>query len=296
MTTYNYYATSQASISHFDVQVEVNGRPVKKHYKDGKVFVESRKGTKYTIKVKNNGFYRGLAIVSVDGLDVVSGKEASSADSGYIIEPLSTLEVSGYRLNENEVASFVFSEKGKSYTKQITGSSQNAGVIGVRIYSEKFIYNNYNTTTVQHPLITHAIDNSEYSLNFPYTTCTTACSSDVISYSNLNHLVAGGQSISATSATSNAAHGGAQRSLSNTVQAPSFDHGTSWGTKQHDKVITTSFERGNLLGDIIIYYSSRKSLENIGIEFEKKKKISYKTMPSAFGEKVYCKPPAGWTG
>jgi hypothetical protein len=62
-----------------EMTVHVNGRSVKEYTHQGMSFIEARDGTNYTIKLKNNLGQRAMAVVSVDGLDVVSGKNAESA-------------------------------------------------------------------------------------------------------------------------------------------------------------------------------------------------------------------------
>ena len=276
MTMYNYIGTP--SINDFDVQVEVNGRPVKKYCENNKLFIESRKGTKYSIKIKNKSSVRGMAIISVDGIDVLTGKEASSADGGYIVDAFGTLEVNGYRISDSEVASFVFTERDKSYTKEVTGSSTNAGVIGVRLYAEK---------------------TSSWWSQPHYSSTGTAIQQFTTvgggTYDSLGPMFGTGQSINAE--TLNRELVNYTSTLSNSVTNASLDHGTTWGSKEIDTVVKTSFTKGQYLGDVIIYYASKEKLKQFGIKFEKVKKISeLKTMPSAFGETVYCKPPAGWRG
>jgi hypothetical protein len=284
MKTYNYYVQNSPSINDFDVQVEVNGRPVKKYCENNKLFIESRKGTKYSIKIKNKSSVRGMAIISVDGVDVITGKEAASADGGYIVDAFGTLEVNGYRISDSEVASFVFTERDKSYTKEVTGSSTNAGVIGVRLYGEKTFawwtlpyYSSAGTVTPQFTTVGGG------------------------TYGSLGPMFRTGQSIgtgqSINAETLNRELANYTSTLSNNVANASLDHGTTWGSKEIDTVVKTSFTKGQCLGDVIIYYASKEKLKQFGIKFEKVKKISeLKTMPSAFGETVYCKPPAGWRG
>lgn len=267
------------------IDVLVNDRPVKKHFHNGMTFIESRKGTKYSIKIRNNRHQRIMAIISVDGLDVISGKSAQSADTGYVINGNDFVEIKGYRINDNEVAEFVFSEKNKSYTKSVTGSAKNAGVIGVRIYEEKIAYS--SGIGIVDSLITETV-----SPNWTYTTSGTT--PIMFGDTLVNAPTYGGTSINSSTLAANSVQTSTLSRTYSTVA--SFDHGTTWGKKQIDSVVKTSFTCGNLLREEVIYYSSRNSLEEMGISFKKQKQIASATMPSAFGETRYCKPPDGWNG
>ena len=143
--------------NNYSLEVLVNGRPVQEYYKENKTFVEGRENTEYTIRFRNNSHKRVMAIFSVDGVDVLKGKKASEAESGYIVDPFSNIEIKGYRINENEVAKFRFSESGRSYSNTVgaltedkyTGekyrekTTRNNGTIGVRVYEEKVPDYNY---------------------------------------------------------------------------------------------------------------------------------------------------------
>lgn len=77
--------------------------------------------------------------------------------------------------------------------------------------------------------------------------------------------------------------------------APTFDTSTAWGSKLEDKIREVSFKRSNTITDLEIYYASRVSLEQFGIDFSHTKQIF--AWPSAFEDKKqYCKVPAGWEG
>lgn len=121
-----------------DMRVLVNGRPCREYSHKGMVFIESRHGTNYTVKLKNDNSHRVMVVLSVDGLDVITGKPAEETNKGYIVDAYSSTEIKGYRISDNDSASFVFTSKGKSYaTKSPEGKARNNGVIGVRVFREK---------------------------------------------------------------------------------------------------------------------------------------------------------------
>lgn len=137
----------------YEINVLVNGRPIREYYHDGKFYVEARQGCHYSIKLKNHSHKRIMAVFSVDGIDVIKGGLASDAESGYIIDPYSHIVINGYRIDDNNVATFKFDDGKTSYSTQVEykfnkkdlqkvkqgvlAPSKNNGVIGVRIWEEK---------------------------------------------------------------------------------------------------------------------------------------------------------------
>ena len=99
-----------------------------------------KQGSEYVIEVKNNHWKRVLAVGSVDGLNVLTGKTANEADSGYIIGAYSSEKIKGFRFSDDEWALFKFGYKfnGNTYAQsKEDGSEKNCGVIGVRFFYEK---------------------------------------------------------------------------------------------------------------------------------------------------------------
>ena len=122
----------------YEVNILVNGNRCKKYSHNGKLFIEAKKGSEYTIEIKNNQWKRILAVASVDGLDVLNGKPAKEDANGYVVNGYTTLKIDGFRVSNEKVAKFLFDYKGGSYAaSKEDGSERNVGVIGVRLFSEK---------------------------------------------------------------------------------------------------------------------------------------------------------------
>ena len=132
------------------LSVCVNGRPTKEYTRNGNSFIEARNGTNYTIKIKNDNAYKVMAVLSVDGLDVITGKAAEESNKGYILDAYSNVEIKGYRISDQNSAAFVFTSKGKSYVQNATSDARNSGVIGVRVFKEK-----YKAPVPQSPTVIH---------------------------------------------------------------------------------------------------------------------------------------------
>jgi hypothetical protein len=117
--------------------VEASGSlaPTREHVHQGKVYVEGIDGARYALRVRNLTGARIEVVPSVDGLDVQSGEDASSAQRGLVINANSTYDFEGYRLDMANVATFRFGGVGASYAAQM-GKPRNIGVIGVAVFEE----------------------------------------------------------------------------------------------------------------------------------------------------------------
>lgn len=130
-----------ASITHAttltDVQVidRATGELLPQYRHHGKVYVVGTPGNRYSINVRNKSNGRIMSIVSVDGVNAISGETADTLQQGYVLSPWSTPEIAGWRKNLNEVAAFYFTSLSNSYAGR-TGRPEHVGVIGVAVYEE----------------------------------------------------------------------------------------------------------------------------------------------------------------
>jgi hypothetical protein len=107
-----------------------------RHPHRGRDYVEGQPGHRYAVVLQNLTGERVLAVVSVDGVNAISGQTAGSQQSGYVLEPWQRLEVRGWRKNLSEIAEFHFTSLGDSYAAR-TGRPDNVGVIGVAAFRER---------------------------------------------------------------------------------------------------------------------------------------------------------------
>ncbi|MBK1882457.1 hypothetical protein JIN85_08525 [Luteolibacter pohnpeiensis] len=111
--------------------------PAYKEYGWGRRFVTGKKGSSYSIEIKNRSESTIEVVASVDGLDVMDGKTASYAKRGYLIGPHRTFTIDGFRTSDSSVASFQFSSVMGSYANQRYGNTRNVGVIGLAVFTSK---------------------------------------------------------------------------------------------------------------------------------------------------------------
>jgi hypothetical protein len=77
-----------------------------------------------------------MVVLSVDGVNVITGETASVGQTGYVLDPWQTYDIAGWRKSDTAIASFVFAALGDSYAAR-TGRPGNVGVIGMAAFLEK---------------------------------------------------------------------------------------------------------------------------------------------------------------
>ena len=113
------------------------GQPLRLYQHQGEYWVAGRPGASYAIDITNRTGSRILAVISVDGVNALDGKTASSApDDGYVFNPRQNWAITGWRKSDNQVAAFYFSESDASYAAR-TGRPSDVGVIGVALFRER---------------------------------------------------------------------------------------------------------------------------------------------------------------
>jgi hypothetical protein len=302
----------------YEVNVLVNGSRCKQYNHNGKVFVEAKQGSEYSIEIKNNAWKRILAVCSVDGLDILNGKPAVQDGPGYVINGLNSSKFDGFRVSDATVAKFVFDYKGSSYAaSKGDGSEKNVGVVGIRLFEEKFVpppteihhhhhhdhhdnwnpwkpywdrtdYPPYNPPTIW---CDHTYSTSLGSLSGGlHNAGTDALGSGEMKYScdsiptkGITRNLAGNAGVTAKAMNCSA-------TLSD---ARGFDMGTKWGEAKESRVVEVEFERGVLVLNTNIYYASRQSLLEMGVPLGNEKQVSF---PEPFVDSKYSKPPKNWKG
>lgn len=101
----------------------------------GQYWVAGRQGQPYAVRLRNSSPERVLVVLSVDGLNVITGEVAAPDQTGYVLDPWQSADITGWRKSRQEVAQFVFTDPGNSYADR-TGRPDNIGVIGIAVFNE----------------------------------------------------------------------------------------------------------------------------------------------------------------
>ena len=126
----------RADVAVFD---RSTGSELPVHWHEGRAYVVGRPGNEYQVRVRNRRGNDVLAVVSVDGLNVMDGRAASPSQAGYVLAPWERLDIRGWRKSLEEIAAFYFTSLGDSYAGR-TGRPGNLGVIGVALFDRKPVH------------------------------------------------------------------------------------------------------------------------------------------------------------
>lgn len=108
--------------------------PVYEH--DGRYYVVGQPGNEYQIRLHNQCGADLLAVISVDGINVVSGETADWNQGGYVLDAWRAMDIKGWRKSLERTAAFYFTRLPDSYAAR-TGRPDNVGVIGVATFQRR---------------------------------------------------------------------------------------------------------------------------------------------------------------
>jgi len=128
--------TATAAMGSMEILSRAEGRTLPVYKQDGRQWIVGTPGEEYGIRVCNTTGERVLAVMSVDGINIVSGETASPSQSGYVLSANECYEINGWRKSNSTTAAFYFTELPDAYATR-TGRPDNVGVIGVAFFREK---------------------------------------------------------------------------------------------------------------------------------------------------------------
>ncbi|MDR7194213.1 hypothetical protein [Luteimonas terrae] len=102
----------------------------------GDDWIAGTPGAPYAIRLTNTTGSRVLVVLSVDGINAISGETAAPSQTGYVLAPWQTTEITGWRKSHDDVARFEFAALGDSYAAR-TGRPDNVGTIGIAVFGER---------------------------------------------------------------------------------------------------------------------------------------------------------------
>ena len=118
-----------------DVIDRDSGQQLPEYRHHGQHWIPGTPGHRYSVRLTNTSSERVLVILSVDGVNAVSGQTADPSQAGYVLAPWQSTEVNGWRKSLDDVAQFVFTDLPDSYAAR-TGRPDNVGVIGIAVFRE----------------------------------------------------------------------------------------------------------------------------------------------------------------
>lgn len=109
--------------------------PIYQH--NGRNYVVGSPGNEYQIRIANRGRQEILSVISVDGVNAVSGETANWNQSGYVLGSYQAFDIRGWRKSMDRIAAFYFTDHHNSYAAR-SGRPNNVGVIGVAVFHKKY--------------------------------------------------------------------------------------------------------------------------------------------------------------
>lgn len=112
-----------------------SGQTLRQYPHRGDTWVAGTPGRPYSVRLANTSGERVLVVLSIDGINAITGQTADPSQAGYVLEPWQSAEIEGWRKSLHEVARFQFTDLGDSYAAR-TGRADDVGVIGVAVFRE----------------------------------------------------------------------------------------------------------------------------------------------------------------
>lgn len=113
-----------------------SGQWLIEHPYSGEHWIAGTPGHRYGVRLANRSGERVLVVLSVDGINAVSGQTAHPSQTGYVLEPWQDTQVDGWRKSDDAVAQFVFTDLADSYAAR-TGRPRDVGVVGIAVFREQ---------------------------------------------------------------------------------------------------------------------------------------------------------------
>ena len=127
---------AHGSLVDLSVYDRTEARRLQVYWHEGRAYVVGKPGNEYQVTVRNRLREAVLTVVSVDGINVVSGETANPAQTGYVLSPQRSYDILGWRKSLAETAAFYFTALPDSYAAR-TGRPDNVGVVGVAVFRRK---------------------------------------------------------------------------------------------------------------------------------------------------------------
>lgn len=133
-------AAALPALARADVDVQIydrtTGSTLPVYAADGRSYVVGEPRHEYELRLQNRSGERVMAVISVDGVNVITGQTAATGQSGYVLGPWASASIDGWRKSLDRAAAFYFTRLPDSYAAR-TGRPNDVGVIGVAVFRER---------------------------------------------------------------------------------------------------------------------------------------------------------------
>lgn len=125
------------------ITVEVDGREARLYPApdgSGRYYLEARAGSRYSVALANRSGERLGVVLTVDGLNAISGARDTGRGRMYVLDPWQSTSVQGWRTSLQEVRQFTFVDERRSYAARTGQANEKMGWIEVAVYRERRPY------------------------------------------------------------------------------------------------------------------------------------------------------------
>ncbi|MGY1410501.1 hypothetical protein ACW5EG_13125 [Luteimonas sp. A611] len=129
-------AASAQPLVRMEIVDRDSGRWLEQHSQRRDTWIAGMPGHRYAVRLTNTSGERVLVVLSVDGVNAVTGQTADPSQAGYVLAPWQSTEIPGWRKSHHDVAQFVFTALTDSYAAR-TGRPDNVGTIGIAAFRER---------------------------------------------------------------------------------------------------------------------------------------------------------------
>ncbi len=129
-------ALAIGSMVEVDIVDRAQNEALPVHHQRGTAWVAGRPGSRYAVRLSNRCGARVMVVLSVDGVNAVTGETAGVDQVGYVLMPGQSTEITGWRKSLTEAAAFYFTALPDSYAAR-TDRPDNVGVIGLAVFRER---------------------------------------------------------------------------------------------------------------------------------------------------------------
>jgi len=122
------------------VSLEIDGRAASLYPApdgSGRYYLEARAGSRYAVALANRTGERVGVVLTVDGLNAISGEQDKGRGRMYVLDPWQSTSVQGWRSSLQEVRQFTFVDERRSYAARSGKANEKMGWIEIAVYRER---------------------------------------------------------------------------------------------------------------------------------------------------------------
>ncbi len=122
------------------VSVEVDDEPVSLYPApdgSGRFYLEAREGQRYALTLASQSEERVGVVLTVDGLNVISGQRDEDRGRMYVLDPGQRTRIRGWRSSLHEVREFTFVDERASYAARSGKANRKMGWIELSVCRER---------------------------------------------------------------------------------------------------------------------------------------------------------------